>query len=76
MSWVSSLATVVCLVFFIGVCFWAFSPGRKEANRESANLPFALPDEIDEIRSRRGQGEAREPRDPREPLDPEERSRT
>lgn len=54
MNWIPGTATVLCLAFFIAVCVWAFSRGRSEANRESANLPFALPDEAEEIRARHG----------------------
>lgn len=35
------------IVLFVAVCFWAFSPGRKKANDEAANLPFA-DDELDQ----------------------------
>lgn len=48
MNWIPGVATVLCLTFFVGVCIWAFSRGRSQANRESADLPFALPDEADE----------------------------
>jgi cytochrome c oxidase cbb3-type subunit 4 len=68
-NWISGAATVLCLVFFIAVCFWAFSRGRKEANRESANLPFALPDETEELRARQGT-------DPRQPSRPNGKSDT
>lgn len=42
---ISGLATILAMVTFIGICWWAFSSGRKDANREAAMLPFALPDE-------------------------------
>jgi cytochrome c oxidase cbb3-type subunit 4 len=31
---------------FFGIVWWACSRGRQSANRESAMLPFALPDEF------------------------------
>ena len=31
---------VIMIILFLGVCWWAFSPGRKKANQESAQLPF------------------------------------
>jgi len=46
MAILSAVATVVSMVFFIGICWWAWSAGRQPANDESAMLPFALPDEI------------------------------
>ena len=44
-AWISGLATILAMVTFIGICLWAFSSGRRAANREAAMLPFALPDE-------------------------------
>ncbi|HLV27491.1 MAG TPA: CcoQ/FixQ family Cbb3-type cytochrome c oxidase assembly chaperone [Burkholderiaceae bacterium] len=41
----SGLATILAMVTFLGICWWAFSRGRAEANREASLLPFALPDE-------------------------------
>jgi cytochrome c oxidase cbb3-type subunit 4 len=41
----SGIATILAMVTFIGICWWAFSSGRSAANREAAMLPFALPDE-------------------------------
>ncbi len=35
------IATVVAMVAFIGVCFWAFSSKRKKGFEDAANLPFA-----------------------------------
>jgi len=45
-AWVSGIATILAMVTFIGICWWAFSSGRSAANREAAMLPFALPDEL------------------------------
>ena len=42
---VNGLATILAMVTFLGICWWAFSRGRSEANREASLLPFALPDE-------------------------------
>ena len=35
------LITLVLLVAFVGLCFWAYSGRRKQAFEEAANLPFA-----------------------------------
>lgn len=32
--------TVLSLMVFIGICWWAFSRKRKSAFHEAANLPF------------------------------------
>lgn len=42
---VNGFATVIAMATFLGICWWAFSSGRAEANREASMLPFALPDE-------------------------------
>jgi cytochrome c oxidase cbb3-type subunit 4 len=42
---VTAIATIVSMLTFIGICWWAWSGGRAAANQESAMLPFALPDE-------------------------------
>ena len=41
------LATVLCMVAFAAVVFWAYSPSRKSYFDEAAELPFA--DEPDEV---------------------------
>jgi cytochrome c oxidase cbb3-type subunit IV len=38
---VRGLAVVVVMVTFLGICWWAFSPKRKQRFDEDANLPFA-----------------------------------
>ncbi|TVP54814.1 MAG: cbb3-type cytochrome c oxidase subunit 3 [Halomonadaceae bacterium] len=43
------------IVLFVGVCIWAFSPGRRKANEEASQLPFA-DDELDQ-QTRREQRE-------------------
>jgi cytochrome c oxidase cbb3-type subunit 4 len=35
------LSTVFVLIAFIGICWWAFSPKRKQRFNDAANLPFA-----------------------------------
>lgn len=42
---VTAGATILSMLTFIGICWWAWSAGRKAANEESAMLPFSLPDE-------------------------------
>ncbi len=42
---INALATILAMITFLGICWWAFSRGRAQANREAAMLPFALPDE-------------------------------
>ncbi|MCD8536732.1 MAG: CcoQ/FixQ family Cbb3-type cytochrome c oxidase assembly chaperone [Burkholderiaceae bacterium] len=45
MGMLNAIGTVLAMVVFFGIVWWAFSPGRKKANEEAANLPFELPDE-------------------------------
>lgn len=45
MGILNAIGTVLAMVVFFGIVWWAFSPGRKKANEEAANLPFDLPDE-------------------------------
>jgi len=33
--------TVVLLILFVGIVFWAYSKRRKKSFDEAANLPFA-----------------------------------
>jgi cytochrome c oxidase cbb3-type subunit IV len=49
--YLSAISTVLGLVVFLGIVFWAWSPGRKKANQESAELPFDLPDEFSKDKS-------------------------
>lgn len=49
--YLSAISTVLGLVVFLGIVFWAWSPGRKKANEESAELPFDLPDEFSKDKS-------------------------
>ena len=41
----------VSRIFFVGIVWWAWSPNRKKANEESAELPFDLPDEFSKDKS-------------------------
>ncbi|WP_045858286.1 CcoQ/FixQ family Cbb3-type cytochrome c oxidase assembly chaperone [Teredinibacter purpureus] len=36
-----SLSVVLVTVAFAGICWWAFSPRRKQGFEDAANLPFA-----------------------------------
>lgn len=40
-----SIMTVVSLLTFVGIVWWAFSRGNKGRFDEAANLPFAENDE-------------------------------
>lgn len=45
MAVINAIATLIAMVTFLGIVWWAFSKGRSEANRQAAMLPFAVPDE-------------------------------
>ena len=45
-AYLSATSTVVGLLLFLGIVWWAWSGHRKGANEESAKLPFELPDEF------------------------------
>nr|WP_174221045.1 CcoQ/FixQ family Cbb3-type cytochrome c oxidase assembly chaperone [Polynucleobacter necessarius] len=49
--YLSAISTVLGLVFFIGIVWWAWSLKRQSANQESAELPFDLPDEFSKDKS-------------------------
>ena len=49
--YLSAISTVLGLAVFLGIVWWAWSPGRKKANEESAELPFDLPDEFSKDKS-------------------------
>ena len=36
-----AISTVLVMLAFAGVCWWAFSPKRKKRFENDANLPFA-----------------------------------
>jgi cytochrome c oxidase cbb3-type subunit 4 len=41
------LATVLCMIGFLGVSWWAYSGRRREQFREASMLPFADEDPPD-----------------------------
>lgn len=45
MAIVNGIATVIAMLTFLGIVWWAYSRGRADANREASLLPFAMPDE-------------------------------
>ncbi len=45
LAYLNAIATVLAMLTFFGIIWWAFSKGRQQANEEAANLPFVLPDE-------------------------------
>lgn len=36
-----AISTVLVMIAFFGVCWWAFAPKRRKRFEEDANLPFA-----------------------------------
>ncbi|MDX3894817.1 CcoQ/FixQ family Cbb3-type cytochrome c oxidase assembly chaperone [Pusillimonas sp.] len=48
MSILNGIATLIALLTFIGIVWWAFSRGRAKANRDASMLPFAQPDEAEQ----------------------------
>ena len=34
-------STILVMIAFIGVCWWAYAPSRKKRFSDDANLPFA-----------------------------------
>jgi len=45
LAYLNAIATVLAMLTFFGIIWWAFSKGRIKANAEAANLPFVFPDE-------------------------------
>ncbi|MFA5703007.1 MAG: CcoQ/FixQ family Cbb3-type cytochrome c oxidase assembly chaperone [Advenella sp.] len=45
MGILNGVFTIISMLMFFGIIWWAFSKGRAKANDEAAKLPFALPDE-------------------------------
>lgn len=41
----NAIGTILSMLLFFGIIWWAFSKGRKKANEEAAHIPFDLPDE-------------------------------
>lgn len=52
MGLINGIMTLVALVTFIAIVFWAFSKGRKKANKDASMLPFEQPDEEDVVRDK------------------------
>jgi len=48
MSILNGIATLIALLTFIGIVWWAFSRSRAKANRDASMLPFAQPDETEQ----------------------------
>jgi cytochrome c oxidase cbb3-type subunit 4 len=44
--YLSAISTILGIVFFLGIVWWAWSAKQQVANEESAQLPFELPDEF------------------------------
>ncbi len=45
MGVLNAVGTVLAMVVFFGIVWWAFSPKHKKDIDAAANLPFELPDE-------------------------------
>jgi cytochrome c oxidase cbb3-type subunit 4 len=43
--YLNALSTILAMLTFFAIVWWAFSQGRQAANQEASMLPFALPDE-------------------------------
>lgn len=43
------IATILAMVAFLGVCWWAFSSHKKKDFEEAAQLPFADENVIDDV---------------------------
>lgn len=39
------LSTVLMMIAFVGICWWAFAPRRQDKFNDAANLPFADEDQ-------------------------------
>ena len=44
--YLSATATILGILFFLGIVWWAWLPNNQPALHESAQLPFDLPDEF------------------------------
>ncbi|HLU18366.1 MAG TPA: cbb3-type cytochrome c oxidase subunit 3 [Pusillimonas sp.] len=61
MSTFNGIATLIALLTFIGIVWWAFSRGRSKANRDASMLPFAQPDEVEQAaKKEQAEDQARE----------------
>lgn len=45
MALINGVVTLLAMLTFAGIVWWAFSKGRAEANQEASMLPFDLPEE-------------------------------
>jgi len=43
---IRAVGTVIAFLMFCGVVWWAYTPRRKQAFDEAANLPFADGDDV------------------------------
>ncbi|NLA89780.1 MAG: cbb3-type cytochrome c oxidase subunit 3 [Alcaligenaceae bacterium] len=41
----NGIATLLAIIVFFGIVWWAFSKNRRKDNEEAALLPFSLEDE-------------------------------
>ncbi|WP_216861181.1 CcoQ/FixQ family Cbb3-type cytochrome c oxidase assembly chaperone [Polynucleobacter finlandensis] len=49
--YLSAFSTLIGIIFFVGIVWWAWSPKRQSENKASAELPFDLPDEFSKDKS-------------------------
>jgi len=49
--YLSAFSTLIGIIFFVGIVWWAWSPKRRLENEASAELPFDLPDEFSKDKS-------------------------
>ncbi len=54
---INGIMTALAMLTFAGIVWWAWSAQRAEANRQSALLPFALPEEYQEDKHSGGSNE-------------------
>ena len=45
---IRGLSTVLVMIAFLGICWWAFSPSRRKKFEDAADLPFADEDNHDQ----------------------------
>jgi cytochrome c oxidase cbb3-type subunit 4 len=48
-SILASVTTVISFAVFIGIVLWAYSRRRRDAFRDAALAPFAMPEESDPL---------------------------
>ena len=54
---VNGIMTILGMVTFLGIIWWAWSAGRAEANRQASMLPFAVPEEFQDDKNTGGSNE-------------------